>query len=294
MSFPSFNLTIKVFISIYVLIFCSNLHAFDSTKIKVKKSIWDNITDDAVIFAKDGGAFFTLPLHFSGNDWLYFGGAVSLTALSMTLDREGKNLGRSTHKTFNRDLWDVSTVYGFVQYPSILAGAIYAAGLFTGEEDARVTGRLMIEALAYSGITVMLARYITGRYRPYYSDNPWKYTWFQSSNDTQSFPSGHTVVAFATSTVLAERIDNIWARIGLYGLASLTAYGRVLNNQHWISDVLVGGLLGFGTGYFVVQKEKERWSSSKIGRKGSSNGFPGSGRLSLSPTFNGISFVYTF
>ena len=276
---------ISVLLTVFFLIGISQASAFDSTG--TKKSIWNNLADDAVIFAEDGGAFFTAPLHFSGKDWIYTAGVIGVSALSMTADKESKKrIGRNTAATFNNDFWDIPTVYGFVQYPSIFAGTIYAAGLISNNDDVRITGRLLLESLAYSGITVMIARYVFGRYRPYYSDDPWKYTWFQPKNDTQAFPSGHVTVAFATSTVLAERIDTWWARIGLYGLASLTAYARILNNQHWLSDVVVGGLLGFGAGYFVIKKEEER--EKTLARKKKGGGF------SIFPSLNGINLVYKF
>jgi membrane-associated phospholipid phosphatase len=272
-------------IMLSLLIGNSDAPAYDSTR--TKKSIWNKLTDDAAIFAGDGGAFFISPLHFSGKDWLYAAGVLGVSGLSMIPDKEiKKQAGRNTTGTYNNDFWDIPTAYGFVQYPSIFAGTIYAAGLISNNDDVRITGRLLLESLAYSGITVMLARYAFGRYRPYYSDDPWKYTWFQPKNDTQSFPSGHVTVAFATSTVLAERIDAWWARIGFYGLAALTAYTRILNNQHWFSDVVVGGLLGFGAGYFVINREEIREKSSQRGKKG--------GRLSIFPSFNGINFVYGF
>jgi membrane-associated phospholipid phosphatase len=210
----------------------------------------------------------------------------------MTGDKEFKRVfsgkGRTT---YNHDILDGPTVYGFVQYPSIAAGALYLTGLFARQDWMRVTGRLWMEGLAYSGITVMGLRYITGRYRPSYSDDPWKYTWFQPKGDTESFPSGHTVVAFATSTVLAERIDSWWARVILYSVAALTGYTRIRNSQHWFSDVFVGALLGFGSGYYVVHREKERNTESMEDKKGKKGGERG---LSIYPSFNGIGLIYRF
>lgn len=272
-------------LTVIFLISLNHASALDSTG--TKKSLWNKLADDAVIFAEDGGAFFTAPIHFSGKDWIYAAGVMGVSTLSMTADKEiKKRIGRNTTATFNNDFWDIPTVYGFVQYPSIFAGTIYAAGLISNNDDVRITGRLLLESLAYSGITVMITRYVFGRYRPYYSNDPWKYTWFQPKNDTQAFPSGHVTVAFATSTVLAERIDTWWARIGFYGLAALTAYARVLNNQHWLSDVVVGGLLGFGAGYFVIKREEERDNTFTTRKKG--------GGLSIFPSLNGINFVYKF
>jgi len=62
----------------------------------------------------------------------------------------------------------------------------------------------------------------------------------------QSFPSGHTSNAFVMATVLHhEFIDsNKWLAYSGYLFATTTGVLRVLNNAHWVSDVLVGAGLG--------------------------------------------------
>ena len=68
-------------------------------------------------------------------------------------------------------------------------------------------------------------------------------------------PSGHATVAFAVSSVLAERIDNLYASIGLYSIASVTAISRLYHNRHWLSDVAVAATIGTATGLFVVRQD---------------------------------------
>jgi membrane-associated phospholipid phosphatase len=154
--------------------------------------------------------------------------------------------------------------------------------LLIRNDDIRITGRLLFESLSFSGLAVISMRYIAARSRPPSGDGAWKFNGFRWANEIQSFPSGHTTVAFAFSTVLAERIDNIWARIGFYGMASLTAYARVLNNKHWVSDVIIGAGLGLAGGLHVVRREKERASQPSGGTR----------RLQIHPSIGGIRFVY--
>ena len=66
------------------------------------------------------------------------------------------------------------------------------------------------------------------------------------SNTPHSFPSGHTSFAFTNATVLyCEYINSspIMAYSG-FGFASSTAILRIVNNKHWLSDVLTGAGLG--------------------------------------------------
>ena len=65
--------------------------------------------------------------------------------------------------------------------------------------------------------------------------------------------------------MLAERIDNIYASIGLYGLAGLTAYQRIYSDNHWISDIFLGAAAGIAIGkYFANLHERNNNKLSKI------------------------------
>jgi len=63
-----------------------------------------------------------------------------------------------------------------------------------------------------------------------------------------SFPSGHTSLAFVNATVLYHEYNTTSPLIAYSGFAFATATGvlRILNNKHWLSDVLAGA----GTGIF--------------------------------------------
>ncbi len=234
-----------------------NIKAQDS--LKTNPSLPEILISDLTCLGEDALSFYTAPFGFSKSEICYAGGVAAGTGMLMYCDDDlRKKLGRQTIKTLNNDFWDVPTRYGIASYANIAALSTYAAGLIFKEEKLRTTGRLLFESLSISGVTVVLVRYIFARSRPYSGDNQWKYNWFEWNNEIESFPSGHTTVAFAFSTVLAERIDNNWVRLGLYGLASSTAFARVHNNQHWTSDVFVGAILGFVTGMHVINKEKQR------------------------------------
>ncbi len=58
----------------------------------------------------------------------------------------------------------------------------------------------------------------------------------------RSFPSGHTVTAFASATCLSAFYPP--ARIAFYSVATATGVNRVVKHQHFPSDVLFGALIG--------------------------------------------------
>ncbi len=61
-----------------------------------------------------------------------------------------------------------------------------------------------------------------------------------------SFPSGHTAQAFVAATFLHKEYGSksIWYSIGGYTMATAIGTFRVINNRHWISDVLVDAGIG--------------------------------------------------
>jgi membrane-associated phospholipid phosphatase len=61
-----------------------------------------------------------------------------------------------------------------------------------------------------------------------------------------SFPSGHTSTAFVMATMLFHEFKDTKPALAYSGFAFATATGvlRVLNNAHWVSDVLVGAGIG--------------------------------------------------
>lgn len=72
-----------------------------------------------------------------------------------------------------------------------------------------------------------------------------------------SFPSGHTATAFVAATILHKEYGmtrSPWYSVGGYAVATATGMMRILNNRHWISDVMAGagiGILSTELGYFL-------------------------------------------
>ncbi len=61
-----------------------------------------------------------------------------------------------------------------------------------------------------------------------------------------SFPSGHTAKAFISATFMHREYGHLspWYSIGGYAVAASVGALRILNNKHYLSDVLYGGAVG--------------------------------------------------
>lgn len=99
-------------------------------------------------------------------------------------------------------------------------------------------------------------------------------------SDDRSFPSSHTAFAFVSATFLHEEFKDksIWFSIAGYSVATATGVLRMMNNEHWMSDVLVGAGLGILTTKIVY------WVDPLLrNRPGNNSGRQSKNNLSLLP-----------
>ena len=94
-----------------------------------------------------------------------------------------------------------------------------------------------------------------------------------------SFPSGHTSISFTNASVLFEEFRNtspVFAYTG-FAISSFAGSLRIINNEHWLSDVLVGAGLGILVTKLVYYLEPlKNW-----------NPFIRNKDVSFMPSFNG-------
>jgi len=240
----------------------------------------DTFIDDTKIFFVDGASFFTYPFRMNNNQLITAAGiSAGIYIMIRNDDKLQAAFSLENGERLDNNFWTFFENYGVVQYAEIASIATYSVGFFAKNDDVRVLGRMMFQAITYSGLSTMLIRMITGRHRPTYTDNHLDFIWFTTEDNYHSFPSGHTTVAFAFSTVLAEYFDTPLSRIVFYGMAGFSAAERIINNDHWFSDVTLGALLGIAGGLHVINEESDR--KGKI-----------DSRFSVQPTLNGLSFRY--
>ena len=114
------------------------------------------------------------------------------------------------------------------------AAMMYAADIFKvpSKNDAFTQTKYLVIAMLANTIVVQSMNRITNEVRP--------------NGSEYSFPSGHTSTAFVMATVLFHEFKDTKPAFAYSGFAFATATGvlRVLNNAHWVSDVLVGAGIG--------------------------------------------------
>jgi membrane-associated phospholipid phosphatase len=226
------------------------------------RSAWQSIGDDCVVFAKNAGKVFSAPAHFGGGEWVITGAAAGGVGLAMFADEPLRDFLQRNRNAGVSDALQVGYYYGHVATPAILAGVLYLGGLASGDDELRETGLMVAEAAAFAGIFTSAVKSLAGRSRPFLDEGAFRYRWFQTNDDHLSFPSGHTTVAFAVSTVLSRRIDHPVATIVLYLLAATTVVQRMYDDRHWLSDAVAGSIIGYVFGKAVSDLHAETGNSS--------------------------------
>lgn len=141
-----------------------------------------------------------------------------------------------------------------------VSASMYAIGRFRKDSKMQRTALLAGEAMADAAMVQTVLKDVTMRLRPVsYPASGWFAT---SSSPTSyirgngSFPSGHSMVAFAVATIIARRYGNHrWVPFAAYGLASLVGFSRLTLNVHFVSDVFMGGALGYSISRFTVLRQ---------------------------------------
>jgi membrane-associated phospholipid phosphatase len=142
----------------------------------------------------------------------------------------------------------------------VVSASMYAIGRLRKDSKMQHTALLAGEAMVDTAIVQTVLKDATMRLRPIrYPATGWFAT---SSSPTSyirgngSFPSGHSIEAFAVATIIARRYGNHrWVPYVAYGLASAVGFSRLTLNVHFLSDVVVGGALGYSISRFTVLRQ---------------------------------------
>lgn len=138
--------------------------------------------------------------------------------------------GRSSYGHLGSVLGD-----GWVQ--GAAAVTTYAAGVLAREPLVAHVGSDLIRGQVLNGLITTVTKAVVQRTRP--------------DGGHHSFPSGHTSASFTSATVLAQHFS--W-KVGApaYAVAGLIGWTRVRDDQHWLSDVVAGGVIGTIVGRTVT------------------------------------------
>ncbi len=194
---------------------------------------------------------------------VFVGGTVAIRPLDKTA---ATYLQTPTYQQ-NNYLQTSSTIVRTIALPgsTIIGVSMYALGRITKSERLAELGLYGTEALFAGAGVGSLLKDTFGRARPFVDTtgpNPNDFQLlrgFHAGDKYRSFPSGHTVAAFAAAAAVSAETSRWWPQgiyvIGpvMYGGAAAVGVSRMYNNRHWASDVILGAAIGTFAGIKVVR-----------------------------------------
>ena len=212
-------------------------------------------------FISDQGRIYSFPARLvHGHNWIPTAVVLGTTAALIAVDNHEASYFRGTTEfhAFNQIFTSNATAVGTFAAPA----ALFAAGLIRKDSKMTRTALFAAEAIGDSEILATALKDITNRVRPsaIAPNGNFSDSWFEHANPplqgVGSFPSGHTIAAFSVAAVVARRYGNHkWVPYVAYGAAALVGFSRLSLSAHFLSDVFVGGALGYSVSRFVVLRQ---------------------------------------
>jgi hypothetical protein len=221
-------------------------------------SIPKNFLEDASTVIHGTGHVLASPFRWHGKDWLKFGSVLAGTFAVSFLDEEVNEFFLRNHSKTADKLADVGVEYGEPRTVVILTGGLYAIGLLADSEWLRESCVILSASLLPSGGIQTATKIATGRARPHVGIGHDQFDPFRGEEAYYSFFSGHVLVTMTTSHIFARRIHHPLPKIVLYSLGTLGGLARFYNEDHWLSDVLLGSTLAI-----VSVNSVSKWLAAK-------------------------------
>ena len=146
------------------------------------------------------------------------------------------------HRSFPKDLDKITDIAGNPGTHFAATGIWYLMAARNKDDLNVQRSWVMMRALGVTGATTLLLKGIVENHTP--NDKEW------------AWPSGHTASSFCVASVLDEFYG---PKIGIpaYLAAGFVGYRMMDSGDHWASDVLFGGVLGYVVGHAIAGENKE-------------------------------------
>jgi membrane-associated phospholipid phosphatase len=145
------------------------------------------------------------------------------------------------HPGWSNDQDEVYATIGGPGFHFAATGVWYALAAGAKNDFQRERAWTMMTALSITGATTLALKVAVNNRTP--------------NDKALAWPSGHTASSFTVAAVLDE-FYGPYVGIPAYAGAGFIGYRMVASGDHWASDVLFGGVLGYIVGHAVAGKHK--------------------------------------
>lgn len=186
---------------------------------------------------------YQIPLHLSDQDIAIIAATTAATFIVFTSEEELKDFVQRSDGRVVRQAANFGRRFG-EKMGLAAAGLSMVYAVLVNDKSVSQIVPIQLKAMLVSSLVNDALKLSIHRALPRDSTDP-----FDRGKSWQApslaFPSGHTSAAFSFATIVAENAkDSKIIPVLAYGAATLTAWSRVKDNQHWVSDVLAGFLVG--------------------------------------------------
>lgn len=207
----------------------------------------------------DQKTFWTAPFHMNTKDWQWTVPVAFVGAISLASDTAIEKHAPKTPSTVSHA--QTASNAGLAAMAAA-GGGMFVLGHMKGNDQERETGLLAGEAGIDAALDVEAFKYIFGRERPFTGDGRGRF--FQGGS---SFPSLHASVSFAIATVIAHEYPGPLTQFLAYGMATGISAARFAGQQHFFTDLLAGGALGWYLGR-QVYRAHSHYSDADVAKFG--------------------------
>lgn len=183
-----------------------------------------------------------------------YGGALAVrqTGVDKGIERHfqpRRRDGGGTHHHIKKDWLEFFDAAGNPGTHFALAGIWYLIGQQGMDDKTYEVGKTLFSALLINGLTVIVGqaahadRGPNGRYG--------------------TMPSGHTSSSFVVASVMHQAYGHL-VGVPLYALATFNGWQRVDSREHYLSDVIMGGVLGLVVGHSVAMGRDPEFFGWKV------------------------------
>jgi membrane-associated phospholipid phosphatase len=195
----------------------------------------------------------------------WVGAATAVTAAAI-IDERARTYSLEHRSGVARSFADVGNAAGSGR--NIIAGLAltYVAARLT-HHRATASDVLRISAgYAVSNAIVGVLKPVVGRHRPDSTNDAWRFHPFSGGGQWHSFTSSHAVHAFSLAAGLAVATKRPWVAALGYSGASIVAWSRLYDDQHWSSDVTTSAVIGVSTATTVMDWLDRRYPRDRTVR----------------------------
>jgi membrane-associated phospholipid phosphatase len=140
-------------------------------------------------------------------------------------------------------IWDIITEIGDSLYVVVISLGLML--FYRHKKELFFTGYYLFASIVMSGLITNIVKFALGRPRPilFLKNSITEFNPFTYDHLYFSMPSGHTTTAFAFFVALSIVYPKY--KYLFISIAILAGISRVVLQKHYLSDILVGALIGF-------------------------------------------------